>query len=86
MNIQLIIKGQTDTSQTTEYVWRTTCKERGLSLQVADSETEEGQSLVTKLALRTLPALIVDNKVIAVGQPDRAIAEKILHLLKEKTD
>ncbi|VAX14195.1 hypothetical protein MNBD_GAMMA24-2679 [hydrothermal vent metagenome] len=86
MNIQLILKGQTETSQTTEYVWRTTCEDKGLSLLVTNSETEEGQSLVKKLALRTLPALIVDNKVIAVGQPDRVIAEKILHMLKEKTD
>ncbi len=86
MNIQLIIKGQTETSQTTEYVWRTTCEEMGLSLQVANSETDEGQALVTMLALRTLPALVVDNRVIAVGQPNRSIAEKILHTLKEKAD
>lgn len=86
MNIQLIIKGQTKASQTSEYIWRTTCEKEGLSLQVSNSETEEGQSLVKRLALRTLPALIVDNKVIAVGQPDRTIAEKILRLLKEQTD
>ncbi len=86
MNIQLIIKGHTKTSLATERIWRMACKEMGLPLQVANSETEEGQTLVEILALRTLPALVVDNRVIAVGQPNRSIAEKILHTLKEKTD
>ncbi len=58
----------------------------GLSLQVANSESEGGRSLVEKLALRTLPALVVNDRIIAVGQPDKLTAEKILHDLQRKTD
>ncbi len=86
MKIQLIIMGNTKQSQATENIWRKICEEQNLSLQVADSETSEGQSLVKKLALRTLPALVVNNQVIAVGQPDKVSARQILQILKEKTD
>ncbi len=86
MKIQLIIMGRTEQSQATENIWRETCEAQGLSLQVADSETRQGQSLVEKLALRTLPALVVNDRVIAVGQPDKVSARKILQILDEKTD
>ncbi len=78
MNIQLIISGQAKQSQATERVWRTICEDMGLSLQIINSENEAGRSLVKKLNLRTLPALIVDGRVIAVGQPDTISAKKIL--------
>ncbi len=78
MNIQLIISGQAKQSQATERVWRTICEDMGLSLQIINSENETGRSLAKKLNLRTLPALIVDGRVIAVGQPDTISAKKIL--------
>jgi len=78
VNIQLIISGQAKQSQATERVWRTICEDMGLSLQIINSENEAGRSLVKKLNLRTLPALIVDGRVIAVGQPDTISAKKIL--------
>ena len=84
MKIQLIISGQTEPSQITKSIWQTMCEEQALSLDVVDSETSEGQSLVEKLVLRTLPALVVDNQIIAVGQPDRSTAKKVLQLIKEK--
>ncbi len=86
MKIQLIIMGRTEQSQATENIWQKICEEQGLSLAVADSETEEGQTLVEKLALRTLPALVVNDRVVAVGQPDKLSARRILQILREKTD
>lgn len=86
MKIQLIIMGRTEQSQATENIWREICEAQGLSLQVADSQTRQGQSLVKKLALRTLPALVVNDRVIAVGQPDKVSARRILQILAEKTD
>lgn len=86
MKIQLIIMGRTEQSQATENIWREICEAQGLSLQVADSQTMQGQSLVEKLALRTLPALVVNDRVIAVGQPDKVSARRILQILDEKTD
>ncbi len=84
MKIQLIIAGQTELSRATKNIWQTICEEQGLSLEVADSETPVGQSLVEELALRTLPALVVDGKVVAVGQPDKISAKKILLPFSEK--
>ena len=84
MKIQLIITGQTELSRVTKSIWQTICDEQGLSLEVADSETPLGQSLVEELALRTLPALVVNDKVVAVGQPDENSAKKILLLISEK--
>ncbi len=86
MKIQLIIMGRTEQSQATENIWQEICEAQGLSLAVADSETEEGQALVEKLALRSLPALVVNDRVIAVGQPDKVSARRILQILDEKTD
>ncbi len=83
MNIQLIIKGATDSTRATEAVWRESCQERSLPLQVMDANSPEGQALVEELELRTLPALIVDRKIIAVGQPDRHTARKIVQDLTE---
>jgi len=84
VKIQLIITGQTELSRVTKSIWQTICDEQGLPLEVADSETPQGQSLVEELALRTLPALVVDGKIVAVGQPDEISAKKILLLISEK--
>ncbi len=84
MNIQLILGKQTTQSQATQNIWQSTCDDMALSLQVASTENEDGQLLVETLALRTLPALVVDSRVIAVGHPDKISATKILQSLKEK--
>lgn len=86
MKIQLITTELTELSEATQSIWQAVCEELSLSLDVIDSETPEGQLLVEELALRTLPALIVDNKIIAVGQPDHSSARKILQNLEGNTD
>ena len=81
MEIQLILARLTAQCQATEKVWQSVCDEMNLDLHVYEVDSDEGQSLIDGINIKSFPALIVNGKIIAVGNPDRQTAEKILHSL-----
>lgn len=78
MDIQLVLTKLSPQCQQTEAIWQSVCDTLGLVLQVYDIDSTDGQGLIDKLNIMTFPALIVDNKVIAVGRPDKDVAMNIL--------
>ncbi|MDH5570878.1 MAG: thioredoxin family protein [Gammaproteobacteria bacterium] len=81
MNIQLVLARNTPHGQHTEKIWQTVCTKNSLELQVHDIETQQAQTLIEQINIKTFPALIVDKKIIAVGNPDHKTAERIFQSL-----
>jgi glutaredoxin len=86
MDIQLVLTRLSSQCQETETTWQSVCDELDLALQVFDIDSSAGQKLIDELGIMSFPALIVNNKVVAVGRPDREAAVKILRTQLEKVN
>ena len=81
MKIQLILARNTTPGQHTEEVWQSVCNESATSLLVHDIESLEAQTLIEKINIKTFPALLANEKIIAVGNPDHQTASHIIQSL-----
>ena len=78
MKAILILAGADSSCSATELIWKEVCKDKDISLTTFDSTNNEGQELSSRLKVKSFPALIIDNKVIAVGHPDEKSAKKVI--------
>ncbi len=77
MKLILLLAGPYSSCVKTQQVWQETCTKQNIELEVIDLEHAQGQALADKLNLKSFPALILNQKVIAVGNPDKLKAAKI---------
>lgn len=77
MKLILLLAGPYSSCQKTKQIWQEVCLKHNIDLDTIDLEHEDGQALADQLNLKSFPALIHNNKVIAVGNPDKQTAEKI---------
>jgi hypothetical protein len=61
-----------------ETVWREACEDTGDTLEIVNTENIKYQALVEQLHLNSFPALLQDNRVLAVGIPTSESARKLL--------
>jgi len=78
MKLILLLAGPYSSCQKTQRVWQDVCLNHNIEISILDLEHENGQTLAERLNLKSFPALIHNNKVIAVGNPDKQKAEKII--------
>ena len=78
MKLILLLAGPYSSCQKTQQVWTDACLKQNIELDAIDLEHDEGQALADQLNLKSFPALINNNKVIAVGNPDIQKAEKFI--------
>jgi len=78
VKLTLIIAGRYSSCKLSQQIWFDECSKHNIELDVLNLEHENGQSLATQLNLKSFPALILNNKIIAVGHPDIKTAEKII--------
>ena len=78
MKLILLLAGPYSSCQKTQQVWQEACLKQSIELEVIDLEHEHGQALADQLNLKSFPALIYKNQVIAVGNPDKQKAEKVI--------
>lgn len=78
MKLILVLAGPYSSCQKTQQVWQEVCLKQNIELDAIDLEHERGLALADQLNLKSFPALIDNNKVIAVGNPDIQKAEKII--------
>lgn len=78
MKVQLVLAGPYSSCRETEKIWRSACSQQGLELEVLDLEHSEGESLSRNLNLTSYPALIVNNIIKAVGNPDQETANNLI--------
>ena len=84
MKAILILAGPYSSCHATEIIWSEVCKTKNIEVQIFDLSHKEGQELSSKLSIKSFPALIIDNKVIAVGHPNEKDALKIIKSLTQE--
>lgn len=77
MNLCLILDTK-PASYDAETIWRDACVNNGVPLEVIKPDNTQYQSLVEQLRLNTFPALVQDDRVLAVGIPTPESATKLL--------
>lgn len=76
MKIELVVSGACPFCLEAEAVWRKTAAERGCEFAVLDIAQPAGAALALRLKLQTVPALLIDGTLRAVGvqSPEEARA------------
>lgn len=67
MKVQLLVSESCVPCGQAEKVWRQVAAERGLDFSVVNLDQPEGRALASRLQLKTVPALLVDGSLIAIG-------------------
>ncbi|MHB8347196.1 MAG: thioredoxin family protein [Acidiferrobacterales bacterium] len=78
MKVQLLVSDWCASCHQAEKVWREVSEEREFDFDVVDMGQSEGKELVSQLRLKTIPALVVDGKLVAVGVQSRSQALAIV--------
>jgi hypothetical protein len=77
MNLCLILDTK-PASHDAEIIWHDACVNNGVTLEVIKPDNTQYQLLVEQLRLNTFPALVQDDRVLAVGIPTAESATKLL--------
>ncbi len=67
MKVQLLVSDACTPCDQAEKVWRGVAAERELDFSVVNLAEPEGQRLADHLQLKTIPALVVDGVLVAIG-------------------
>ncbi len=78
MKVQLLVSDWCTSCHQAEKVWREVSEEREFEFDVVDMGQPEGRELVSRLRLKTIPALVVDGTLIAIGVQTRQQALAIV--------
>ena len=81
MKAILILAGPYSSCHATEIIWQEACKDKNIELEIFESTHKEGKKLSTRLNIKSFPALIINNKVVAVGHPNEKDAPKIIEAI-----
>lgn len=81
MEAILILAGPFPYCKTTQLIWEKLCVARDISLNTFYLTNDDGKEVSIKLNIKSFPAFIIDNKVLAVGHPDEKSAEEIMRTL-----
>jgi hypothetical protein len=78
MKAILILAGPYSSCNATEIIWKEACKTKNIEIEVFDLTQKEGQELSAKLSIKSFPALIFNNKIVAVGHPNEEDSLKVI--------
>lgn len=67
MKVQLLVSEWCASCHQAEKVWSEVAAERDFDYQVVDMAQPEGKALVSEMRLKTIPALVIDGELKAVG-------------------
>ena len=67
VKVQLLVSESCVPCHQAEKVWRQVAAERGLDFSVVSLDQPEGQTLAARLQLKTIPALLIDDALVAIG-------------------
>ena len=81
MKAILILAGPFSSCDSTKNIWQDLCKKNNLALETYDLSETIGKDIAAKHNVKSFPALIVMDKVVAVGHPTEDIANKVFDSL-----
>ncbi len=82
MEAILILAGPYSSCNATQIIWEEQCNNKNIELKIFDLTHKDGQELSSKLNIKSFPALVINNKVVAVGHPDKQTAQKVIQALE----
>lgn len=78
MKAILILAGPYSTCMATKNIWQDVCLKNNIEFEMYDLTHIKGKEIAKKMNIKSFPALIVNDKVIAVGHPSEQTAEKAI--------
>ena len=78
MKAVLILAGPYSSCITTQQIWQNECTDNNIELAVFDLTDAAAQTYIEQFNLKSFPALIINNKVVAVGHPTNLTANKLI--------
>lgn len=82
MKAILILAGTFSSCDSTKNIWQDLCDKNSLELETHDLSEDVGKDIAAKHNVKSFPALIVKDKVVAVGHPTEDVAKKVFESLK----
>lgn len=79
MKAILILAGPYSSCLATKNIWQDVCLKYNVDFELYDLTDDTGKEIAKKIGTKSYPALIVNNKVVAVGHPSEESAEKVIH-------
>ncbi|MEX2163482.1 MAG: thioredoxin family protein [Sulfuricaulis sp.] len=67
MKIQLVVSEACVPCDQAEAIWREVAADLDLDFSVVDLAAPEGQRLAARLEINTIPALVMDGTLVAIG-------------------
>ncbi|MGA9033699.1 MAG: thioredoxin family protein [Sulfuricaulis sp.] len=80
MKVQLLVSDACDPCDQAEKVWRGVAAELELDFSVVNLDRLEGRQLAERLQLQTIPALVVDGVLVAIGVQSAEEARALVSL------
>jgi len=81
MKAILILAGPYSSCVATQNNWQDSCSRQSVEFETHYLTDSAGKKLAEKLNIKSFPALVVNDKIVAVGHPDEQAAEKIIQNL-----
>jgi thioredoxin-like negative regulator of GroEL len=85
MKVQLLVADWSPACGRAQQVWQTVAQERQFELTVVDVDQPEGQATMQRLQLQTIPALLIDGQLVAIGVQSWEAALAIVDAAQRKT-
>ena len=67
MRVRLVVSDDCAPCRVAETIWRSACAKRGMTLEVVDLGSAAGAAISKSFEIRTLPAVLIDDDLVAVG-------------------
>jgi len=81
MKAILILAGAFSSCDSTKNIWQELCNKNNLELETHFLSEDIGKDIATKHNVKSFPALIVMDKVVAVGHPNEKVAQQVFDSL-----
>lgn len=77
MKAILILARPFSKGATTKNIWQALCDNNNIEFETYDIADAIGKDIAEQHNIKSFPALIVNDKVVAVGHPDEDVARKV---------
>lgn len=81
MKAILILAGPYSSCEATKIIWQEMCEKNNIEFEMYDLSDERGKEIASLRNIKSFPALIINDKVVAVGHPDEESAARIIKTL-----
>ena len=78
MHVQLLVAAWCSSCARAREIWDRICARHGLTLEIIDLETPEGEAVSMRHHLKIMPAVLIDDLPRAIGVQNEAEAEALL--------